>query len=391
MKPEADRDKQDGPARTGDLDEKRLALDWARLRADRQKTAIELALRRKELAHTTGRNYFEVLANPFMLAIVGGFITLMTGIVTSHYSTTNNLETERKKAELAASAANQALQAELIKKFVESPRTETVRENLRFLIDAGLLPDYAKGIKQYLADNPSAAPQVGGTIDFSPGGELVSSVIAGRIQDNIGRFRTFLQSKGFNNLDERVQAFIFSKDHPPPAGTGVSGDARNSFYLENTLYIHKDLSEDISVALREYAHHALSKSIPRDFTQTEVESALADYLPATFLNSPLVGIKSPMPRSMDNSATYDPHDLPDMWFARGIVWAGAIWACRQRIDRQRVDDQIRPAWLQANTPPIEAKLIAARFGAALTNAPSPLGECFTEEIARRGLPRSTSQ
>ena len=38
---------------------------------------------------------------------------------------------------------------------------ETVRENLRFLVDAGLLPDYAKNIKSYLSANPETAPQVG--------------------------------------------------------------------------------------------------------------------------------------------------------------------------------------------------------------------------------------
>jgi hypothetical protein len=85
MNGQAAHEGRDGPARAGDLDEKRLALDWARLRADRQKTAIEFTLRCKELDHTTGRKYFELLANPFVLAIVGGFITLMTSIFTNHF------------------------------------------------------------------------------------------------------------------------------------------------------------------------------------------------------------------------------------------------------------------------------------------------------------------
>jgi V8-like Glu-specific endopeptidase len=43
---------------------------------------------------------------------------------------------------------------------VEVPETDTVRENLRFLIKAGLLPDYADNIQAYLDANPKAAPQL---------------------------------------------------------------------------------------------------------------------------------------------------------------------------------------------------------------------------------------
>jgi hypothetical protein len=97
-KPDQPKDETQNHAASDVLEDKRLALDWARLRADRQKSAAELKLKRSELAHATGKKYFELLANPFTLAIVGGFITLMTSIITSHYSTINNLEAERKKA-----------------------------------------------------------------------------------------------------------------------------------------------------------------------------------------------------------------------------------------------------------------------------------------------------
>ena len=36
-----------------------------------------------------------------------------------------------------------------------------MRENLRFLVHAGLLPDYAKQIHTYLVSNPESAPQLG--------------------------------------------------------------------------------------------------------------------------------------------------------------------------------------------------------------------------------------
>lgn len=73
------------------------------------------------------------------------------------------LEAEKFRARLASEGASEALQAELIKKFVEGVNTELVQQNLRFLVGAGLLPNYAEGISAYMRDNPGAAPQIGST------------------------------------------------------------------------------------------------------------------------------------------------------------------------------------------------------------------------------------
>jgi V8-like Glu-specific endopeptidase len=142
------------------LERERLSLERERLRVERQKLALEFRLKRRELGERGDKSWKELLANPLMLAIAGGFLTLMTTIVTTSYSANESRKAETLRAELARESAKQALQAELIKKFVESPKTET-RENLRFLVDAGLLPDYAGNITTYLDKNPQAAPAVG--------------------------------------------------------------------------------------------------------------------------------------------------------------------------------------------------------------------------------------
>ena len=150
------------------LEMERLALEREKLLLERQKTAIDARLRRRELSARRDKGWLETLASPLPLAIVGGFITLMTTIVTNFLTQTANLEAEQSRARLARESAQQELQAELIKKFVESPKTETVRENLRFLVDAGLLPDYAQKITAYLNANPGIAPQVGTPPSFVP-------------------------------------------------------------------------------------------------------------------------------------------------------------------------------------------------------------------------------
>jgi hypothetical protein len=155
-------------------EQRRTELEFARLRTERQKLAMDVRVKRRELSLQPSKTWRDLLANPLTLAIAGGFITLMTQIVTSHITASGNLEleatkaglaadTERLKADLAEKSARATLQADLIKKFVESPEKDTVRNNLTFLVEANLLPNYAEGITKYLKDHPTEAPQVGGT------------------------------------------------------------------------------------------------------------------------------------------------------------------------------------------------------------------------------------
>ncbi len=338
----------------------------------------------------------DLLANPLSVAIVGGILTLMTTVVTNFLTARANREAEQSRAEQARQSAQQTLQADLIKKFVEGPRPETVRENLRFLADSGLIPDYAASIQKYLAANPGRAPQVGNLLEFSPAGEAVPEALQEQVRSTVAQFSKFLQSKGFDNLNDRVSVFIYSKDNPIPQSVniGLSSKDPNSFYYGNTLYIHKSLSDDLSIALREFTHYALTKAVgDGKFRQTAVELALADYLPATFLKSPVIGsgfakLGVPGLRTLDNKQSYDAEATkgPDGWFARGIVWAGALWACRNPEQPEGVDNLILPAWRKASVLPLDEDLVEARFGAALAAAPTPEGDCFRKEIASRGLP-----
>jgi hypothetical protein len=363
------------------------SLEWARLRFERQKLALELRVKRRELAEKREQSVWkDLLTNPLSMAIVGGVLALMTTVVTNFLA-----------AQLGRQSAQQTLQADLIKKFVEGPRPENVRENLRFLADSGLIPDYAHSIQKYLFNNPRSAPQVGRGINFSPVGEAVSETLQQRLWDTVGRFRTFLQSKGFKDLDDNISVFVYSQDAPIPDAPHIPSNEPNGFYFENTLYIHKALSEDLSVVLREFSHHALEKAVGKPiFAQTAVESALADYLPATFLKSPVIGsafakLDGPSAlrfRTLENKQSYDAKATQgrDGRFPRGIVWAGALWACRNPEWPEGVDNLIFPMWRKANVPPIQNDLVEARFGAALAAAPPPQGACFSEQIASRRLP-----
>lgn len=232
-----------------------------------------------------------------------------------------------------------------------------------------------------------------GRLGFCPGGGGGSAALRDKLEDALSHYILWLQGVGFDKLDDHVCVFIYSKEFPVGDNTSISSTDPNSFYMNNTLYIHKDMSNDISVALREYSHHALTKAIEPDIRQqTEVESALADYLVASSLDSPIIGanlgglfgLKTPYIRTLDNAMTYKTAPGDD-WYGRGQVLAGALWACRKEGQKQ-LDKLIRPAWVAANQSGGSSQDVAKRFDAELATAPAPIGPCITEQIAKRGLP-----
>jgi hypothetical protein len=171
--PGTDRDSASDSDATGDIEADRRNFEYERLRLERQKLAIETRLKRREFLKSQKSTLFkDLFANPFSLAIVGGFITIMTSIVTNSYSARENREADDRRAKQALETttanresddrrARQALEAELVKKFVEAPTKENVRANLTFLVDAALLPNYGEGIRAYLKNHPGAAPTLG--------------------------------------------------------------------------------------------------------------------------------------------------------------------------------------------------------------------------------------
>jgi hypothetical protein len=149
-----------------------LRLEFERLRLDRQRLAIETRLKRQEFRQSGGKAFKDWLANPFILAILTGFATRMTSIITSSNTARDNRAADESRAHLAVQTADenrksddrrakQALESELVKKFVEAPTKEATRANLTFLVETNLIPDYAEGIRSYLKNNPEAAPTLG--------------------------------------------------------------------------------------------------------------------------------------------------------------------------------------------------------------------------------------
>ena len=189
-------------------------------------------------------------------------------------------------------------------------------------------------------------------------------------------------------MDQRVSVYVFSAKKPPPTG----GTDVNAYYVNGTIFIHKSMAGDLTVALREFTHHALYSMLGSIRPQDQIESALADYLPASFLNSPVIGaglgkifgLPTDYIRRLDTDVQYDRAATNPV--TKGLAWGAALWTCRQTVGQGPVDGNILRAWTDSENPSAADDVIAGRFGKALSAAASSVGSCFAQEIAHRHLP-----
>lgn len=213
------------------LERERLSLGRDKVRLERQRLATETRLKRRELAKG-GKSWKELLANPLSIAIASGFLSVMGTLITTAYTSNQNRQSEEERArqarasedlraKYASDSAKQALQAELIKKFVEAPRTETVRGNLRFLVDVGLLPDYGARIEKYLKEN-TGAPTLGNTVFTEIGFEVQAPYLLGRLMNDFS-LQDFQAAGIVGNIAEETKGFSFRREILAASASGPAG------------------------------------------------------------------------------------------------------------------------------------------------------------------------
>jgi Caspase domain len=131
------------------LEQEKLRLEFERLRFDRSKLAIDAKLKRREFDSYSKKSLKETVSNPLLLAIVGGFLTLLTSIVTNYLTAAENRDADDRR-----------LQSELLKEFLKTADPKIARDNLTFLIEVGLIPDYERRIKGFLSNNTKPVPRI---------------------------------------------------------------------------------------------------------------------------------------------------------------------------------------------------------------------------------------
>jgi len=212
------------------------------------------------------------------------------------------------------------------------------------------------------------------------------------MQETVKGFAAHLRGVGLRNVNDGVTVYFYSEQMPLPVELRQRSDTINAFYYDKTLYLNWSLSADKSVLLREYTHYVLAQSADTDaMGSSDVESGVADYLPASYLGKPVIGeglghlfnLPTTYIRRLDRFASYN--EVQNEPHARGEVWSGAMWACRQALGQKPTDEAVVSAWTSAMRGPRRPDA-STRFGSALAKMPGPVGTCLLREIERRQLP-----
>jgi hypothetical protein len=119
-----------------------------------------------------------------------------------------------------------------------------------------------------------------------------ADLVEGIVRDELSQYQMYLESIGFFNLKKNVRLIAFAEDNlegtVPAALRGEISSALKqgiiSMYYDEVMFVRNDYVDRPFVPLREYTHHALSQDAKTMIDQSDVESGLADYYPASFLN-----------------------------------------------------------------------------------------------------------
>jgi hypothetical protein len=275
-------------------------------------------------------------------------------------------------------------------------RVKALDESLK-----GLETNFGAQVAQLERQQKTLQAQVKGIEDrlrFCPNKGL-SPELLNSLEAQLRGFIKYLETVGFQNLDDQVTVCVYSKDDPIPQI--ADNNSPDTFYqpFDRMILVHRDLMSDPVIALRQYAQYALIKLAPKMRYEVmeeadAIESGLADYLPASSLGNPKFGdmlgpllkLKTPYVRNLDNDLKYG--EVGSEREKLGEVWGGVFWRCRAQLKGEVLDPILVKAWLDVAND-VDSPGVGKKFGAALTareRAVAAKPGCIEQQIKARGLP-----
>jgi hypothetical protein len=186
--------------------------------------------------------------------------------------------------------------------------------------------------------------KVGVTFKSSPD---LTQAVQSQLQQTLDAYQTYLERLGVRMREGRISLEV--------GGDNIS----NAYYVihENKIVIGRKFLDDRHVILREYTHHVLCSTVDcrGNRFQESFESAMADYLPCSFLDDPKLAQRMAQAlqlpagyiRNLDNAMRLDagalakyqvPHQM-------GEALGGAFWEVRRLIGKERADRALFEIWL----------------------------------------------
>jgi hypothetical protein len=310
---------------------------------EREKWGDEKVFRDKELKIKEKDQSASRWTNPLVIGILTVAIAGILNLLLAYENGRLQRQADDQKAAAIRNLEEAKSDNEMILQMIKTGDIDKAVANLKFLISARLIrdPDRVKNIQTFLADRtPGSGPVLPATGSSRLSFDEKAS-IAADLQHTmiiyVDRYSAYLETLGSPPLNIKLNIDTYDYDSGNVVG----------FFRGNTLSVRRNLAEDPFVLLREYSHYALAvishgNSIAPD--QTEIESALADYFPHSFLQ---INPDQTAPSLADKSFFDDVtlrrervgHSLGNgpQLIAAGHVWAGAFWQCRKRLGRTIVD------------------------------------------------------
>jgi hypothetical protein len=237
------------------LEQEKLRLEFEKL--DIERARLERSGQQNaDNAPSEGKSLIQSLANPLVLAVAGGFLSILTAIVTNYLSSSANRESDLRKAELTRTNESLTLQSDLLKTFLKTDDADIATSNLTFLVESGLIPDHADRIKNYIAQNKGAPriSQASGLTSPTAVCPLISADPQDHIRDpqtgalgislNIGVNRVAEEKFGmehalFAPLDDAVSIFRMASKAKYQSILLVDSAARSDCLLNSLVHLPK--------------------------------------------------------------------------------------------------------------------------------------------------------
>jgi hypothetical protein len=248
-----------------------------------------------------------------------------------------------------------------------------------------------EAVSQQLGEINSKIETIDKKLRFSASEDVDSSKLNKLAQAASG-FQEYLKRIGYKDAHPGLQIDVSITD----------SDSTESYYNPNTsrIFINKNLVNHPDALFKEYMHDVLYSGIDRDkslkhwedvITWVDIEFALVDYFPASFLNSSAVYMDVD---SWDLTAAlkfencgsdHCGHKCRRITCERERPWAATFWDIRTKLGSNAFDPLLLSAWIQlrpeevgtGDGAPLVERLMKADQG---RNA-----EAIRESFTRHGL------
>jgi uncharacterized membrane-anchored protein YhcB (DUF1043 family) len=239
----------------------------------------------------------------------------------------------------------------------------------------------------------------------------ISELIAGRISlgptaldygELFANYLRFLDEVGFEASETEVVVEVSEDDQY----------INNAFYAPGRgpadpgrVIVGKNFADDPEVPLREYTHHVLLEDVNRPLREhlAALESALADFYPASFLDMPRIGRNWAMSRdlpdghlrNLENDLTFADYESRASqsgfmsYHSASEVIGGLLWELRATTSPSAVHDAAHDAWRAIDADPGDIGLVrqfSVRLFEALAARPDVDRSAIASVWQRRGFP-----